>query len=197
MTRVPLYLLAGGQSSRFGSDKARATLEGEPLIRRVSRLAALSTSSVTVVANRAGKYADLGLRTIADRRGGLGPLVGLQTALMDLPNGEDWLLLCSCDAAILEPHWLEQLIATRAERFDAIAFQGSDRWQPMPALYCRTALPQIEHQLQEDRRSMQQLLDRLNTAALPQPRDWPERWQVNTPEDLQRHRASPSGDALG
>lgn len=188
MTRVPLYILAGGRSSRFGSDKARAMLDGEPLICRVVRLAEPVASEVTVVADRSDKYSDLGLRTIADRRGGQGPLGGLQTALMDLPKDEDWLLLCSCDAVVVEPHWLEQLFLARTERTDAVAFREAGRWQPMPGLYRRSALPQIERQLGENRRSLQQLLTQLRTAALPQPPDWPERWQVNTPEDLQRHR---------
>lgn len=185
MNHVSLYILAGGRSSRFGSDKARAMLENEPLICRVRRLVGPVASAVTVVADQPDKYADLGLRTIADHHGGLGPLAGLQSALLDLPDDEDWLLMCSCDAVVIEPRWIERLLAAREEGCDAAAFRGHAHWQPMPALYARSALPHIENQLAKDRRSMQQLLAQLRTVALPQPSDWPETWQVNTPGDLE------------
>ena len=81
MTRLPIYILAGGRSSRFGSDKARAVLDGEPLIKRVARMAMPIAESTTIVADRTGKYDDLGLRSIADDPPHLGPLGGLAAAL--------------------------------------------------------------------------------------------------------------------
>ena len=98
---MPVYILAGGRSSRFGSDKARALLDGEPLVARLARQIEPVARRVTVVAEAADTYADLGLRTIADRRPGLGPLAGLEAALLDATNPPkstaDWLILLSCD----------------------------------------------------------------------------------------------------
>jgi len=183
MTQLPAYILAGGQSRRFGSDKARAIFHSQPLLRHVAAMLQPVASSITVVADRDGKYDDLGFRTRADREPGLGPLGGLDTALADLPTEHDWLLLCSCDALVIQPHWLTRLIASIDAGHDAVAFRG-DRWQPMPALYARTAGPVIAHWLQRDERSMQTLLDHLHTVELPLPDDWPTRWQANTPRDL-------------
>lgn len=183
MNQVPVYILAGGRSSRFGSDKARALVDGEPLILRVQRLLAPISLSVTAVAERAEKYADLGLRTIPDVHPGLGPLAGLEASLTDLPHGEDWLLLCSCDALVVHRHWLDRLVEARAEGFDAVAFRG-EHWQPMPALYARSCQPLVQESLDQRRLSMHGLLDRAATRALPLPIDWPEDWQANSPADL-------------
>lgn len=182
MRRVPAYILAGGRSSRFGSDKARAVLAGEPLLLRVARLLAPAASTVTAVADRPDRYADLGLRTIADVHPGLGPLSGLHAALRDRHDG-DWLLLCSCDAVLVRSEWLERLLAGRTLGAQAVAFRR-DRWQPMPALYAGTILADVERALAGSRRSLHALLDRLRVIALPQPVDWPDAWQANTAGEL-------------
>ena len=80
-TKIPLYILAGGHSSRFGGDKALADLDGQAMILRVAEQWAPWTARVCVVAERPEKYAGLGLRTIADRITGLGPIGGLARAL--------------------------------------------------------------------------------------------------------------------
>src|ERR1044072_1639209 len=104
MLPLPLYILAGGRSSRFGSDKARGLLPGATLIRRGAAAlgaAARATRRVAVAA-AAATYEDLGLITIADLTPGLGPLGGLHTALSNAaahaphdPSG--WIILASCD----------------------------------------------------------------------------------------------------
>jgi molybdopterin-guanine dinucleotide biosynthesis protein A len=193
MFRVPAYILAGGKSSRFGSDKARAQLAGQSLIEHVSKLIAGHASRVTAVAEVADKYADLKLRTISDKTPGKGPLGGLSAALADLAPAEPWLLLCSCDAAIIKPAWLDALLEemarldTQPQRAQAVAFRG-DYWQPMPALYAAASAPEVGQRLQGEHRSMQRLLDALSATALPLPADWPDRWQINQPADLHHFR---------
>jgi molybdopterin-guanine dinucleotide biosynthesis protein A len=81
---VGAYILAGGKSRRFGSDKALAMVEGRPLIARLADRVRPHVARVTVVAERVDKYAHLGLRTIGDVVAGLGPLGGLRTALEDM-----------------------------------------------------------------------------------------------------------------
>lgn len=189
MNRLPVYILAGGRSSRFGSDKARAILDGRPLIQRVADLLSPVASAVTVVADRKDKYSDLGFRTIVDLHPGLGPLAGLETALADLPAESRWLLLCCCDAAIIQSTWLDTLLAARSAQHEAIVFAGKHA-QPMPGLYAHDAVPIVTHHLKSNQRSMQHLLRETKTLKLPLPDDWPENWQINTPEDHQKQSAS-------
>ena len=64
--RAPLFLLAGGQSSRMGQDKARVEVADRPLILHVVAQCGYSPDEVTVVAAPGRGYADLGLRTLED-----------------------------------------------------------------------------------------------------------------------------------
>jgi molybdopterin-guanine dinucleotide biosynthesis protein A len=188
---LPLYIVAGGRSARFGSDKARAELEGAPLLIHAARALEPVTSSVTVVADRADKYADLGLRTIADRATGLGPLGGLQAALEDLPPGDDWLLLGSCDLLGLRARWVEALREAAVDPHGVVAFRA-ERWEPMPALYHRRVLLAVNAAIAADELTLWRLIERCDPAALPVPAGWDTVAQVNTPADLERQRLPPA-----
>lgn len=186
---LPVYILAGGRSSRFGSDKARAVLDRLPLVERVCHLVEGVASSVTVVAEAADKYADLGLRTIGDVHPGRGPAGGLATALSDVREG--WLMLCPCDAVVIRPAWLATLVEhaeAATQEVDAITFR--DRyWQPMPGVYHVRGLAVVDRLAAEGSCSMQRLLDSVRSVALPLPSDWPARWQANTREELRGFEA--------
>lgn len=197
---LPAYTLAGGKSSRFGSDKALATIEDVPLVLRVVQTLRSHCEPVAVVAGETGKYGTLGLETIADRLPRRGPLGGLHAALCDRLDrfGPGWIVLASCDLAGLKPEWVETL-ACSIESFHcdgrehAIAFRGS-YWQPFPAAYHTDLVPVIEGRLEAGRASFQGVLSDpcTNAVALPLPADWPEVVQVNTQDELTRFRQRPS-----
>lgn len=186
---IPIYITAGGRSSRFGSDKARALLDGRPLLSRIAAAVEPVASSVTVVAGRADQYADLGLRTIADLNPGGGPMAGLQTALHDCD--QPWLALLSCDLAAVRPAWIETLLAARSDQASIIAFHHTF-WEPLIALYHQRLRPQVDDWLAAGRLRMQALLDECGAVAVALPADWPAVAQVNTAADL-----AAAGGAMG
>lgn len=182
---VPVYLLAGGRSRRFGRDKARALVDGQPMILAA---AAQFDTPVTVVA--AQSYDDVGLATIADNFPGRGPIAGLEAALAHC--AEEWLLLSSCDLLGLAPSCLEALLVARSEGAEAVVFRD-DRWQPMPGLYHRRALPRVRAQLAADRLAMWRLLETLDTVAVEPTPAFEARAQINDPEALARFLAQRRG----
>lgn len=190
---IPGYILAGGANRRFGSDKARALLRGEPLLHHAARSIACVADPLTVVADRSEKYADLGLRTIADATAGLGPRGGLERALEDrAARGEGWLLLTACDLLGVRAAWLDQLLDARRPGVEVVAFRGPV-WQPMPALY-HTAL---RGRLATWRGgAIWQLIERAPKASLPLPADWSQAAQINTPEDLSRYDENTAGGRI-
>ncbi len=180
MEPIPIYLLAGGRSSRFGSDKARALVDGVPLLVAVARSLA-GAAPVTVVGREPGGYADLGLRTIADAEQGRGPLAGLEAALAD--RGAGWLLLAACDTLGLRLEWLELLHAARGAH-RAVAFRGR-HWEPLPALYHTELLAPVRARLagEERARSLHALLAE-HAAPVPLPEGWSAVRSINTRADL-------------
>lgn len=183
------YVLARGASRRFGSDKARALLRGEPLIVHAVRELSACTPSCTVVADRSDRYADLGLRTITDRVANRGPLGGLHSALHDLSQGDgEWLVLTSCDRIGLRCEWIETLhaAATRTPGTLAATFHDGQLWEPLPSVFHRDLLPQVEQRLTSPHRALHTLLDDCDARAVPVPQAWSASVDINQPADLER-----------
>lgn len=196
--RLPVYIMAGGKSSRFGRDKARALFHGQPLIRHVAERMRPLASSLWVVADRPGKYDDLSLPTLGDRAPRLGPLGGLHTALhhlatlanlpLPLPASDlevaslPWCLAVSCDMAGLEARWVERLWERRDEAHAAVAF-GPEPWDGLFALYRLDAQKEVERRLERQQRSVWRLLEAI-ALPVPHPPDWQQTRSINTPEDL-------------
>ncbi len=104
--RILGAVLAGGKGRRFGSDKALALWNGEPLLAHVKRALARDCKAVIIVGRAGG---------IADRpQPGMGPLGGLNAALAyAAANGFDAVLTAACDTPLLPPTVLPQLAKGR------------------------------------------------------------------------------------
>ncbi|MEZ0242781.1 MAG: molybdenum cofactor guanylyltransferase [Sphingomonas sp.] len=95
-------VLAGGESRRFGSDKALALLDGKPLIEHAIAALAGQTEAVVVIGRAGG---------VSDRPApGLGPLGGINAAIHHAAaNGFDAVLTCPCDVPALPDDLAAQL----------------------------------------------------------------------------------------
>ena len=107
-------MLAGGASSRFGSDKALAAYRGMPLIEHaVALLRPLVDAVVIVGGERAG------IDTVPDRPApGLGPLGGICGALAHAKlHGFETVLTAPCDTPDLPADALRALLAATAPAY--------------------------------------------------------------------------------
>lgn len=205
MIQLIACILAGGHSSRFGSDKARARVGHEVQIQRVVRAVEPFAAEVIIAAETAGKYADLGLKTVVDNTPHQGPAGGLQTAL-EYAGPDRCVLLLSCDLLEIRPHWIQKLIAAAETCFPvsaaadapasaprAVAFRHT-HWEPLIALYHGSALQRItRNAVSADGHipvasgfsgPLWRILEMLAAVALPLPADWPVRVQFNSPMEL-------------
>jgi molybdenum cofactor guanylyltransferase len=154
-------ITAGGQSRRFGQDKALYKVGGQTLLRRVA--ASLNDCSPRLLIAPLGRYELPGWQTAPDLRPGQGPLVGLETALsvlLTLRPGGGWLAFSAVDLPHLTPaYWA--LLATRCgSGLEAVL--GSDesgRSQPLAACYHTSALPAVSTLLEGEERRMSALTE--------------------------------------
>ena len=132
-------ILAGGRSSRFGSDKALAALAGRPVIAHVAR-ALDSCADVLAVAGGRDAATILGIRLLPDPPGCPGgPLAGVLAGLQWAEEaGADWLVTAPCDVPLVPAAMGERLIeaAMAKDATLAIAWTGGDSpplcgaWRP-------------------------------------------------------------------
>lgn len=105
MTRLGA-ILAGGRSSRFGSDKGEAMLDGRRLVDHVVASLNMQCDELVIVGREWP-----GLTSLADRPyAGEGPLGGLCAALhYASAHGHDEILCAGCDTLPVPPDLAERL----------------------------------------------------------------------------------------
>jgi molybdenum cofactor guanylyltransferase len=163
------FILAGGESSRMGRDKALLELNGEPLIVRAARLLETVVGAPTVVGYRE-EFRALGLRAIADDAPGAGPLGGIATALH--AARASWSLVVACDLPYLTQAWLEFLTGRAVESQADVLMPMNERGaEPLCAMYNKSAEARIREALA---RGTRKITDALAGARIEtiEPREW-------------------------
>ena len=185
-------VLAGGHSSRFGSNKALFAPDGETLISKAADLRRPLVKEVVVSASHAnaGTYAFLGLDIVEDQHSDCGPLGGLE-ALLDRCS-TPWLLILTCDMPCVDSDMLRTMIDhiklshgsfENGNLPQAIAWRRSDgSVSPFPLLIEKDALSVLRSRMNSGRRSMKGLLGALNTYYIIVPSDRLLS-NINRPED--------------
>lgn len=191
-------VLAGGRSSRFGSNKALFAPDGETLINKAVDLLRPLVKEVVVSASHAnaGAYAFLGLDIVEDQHSDCGPLGGLE-ALLDRCSTR-WLLILTCDMPCVDSDMLRTMIdhvKQSGGSFEnrnlpqAIAWRRSDgSVSPFPLLIEKDALSVLRSRMNSGRRSMKGLLGALNTYYIIVPSDRLLS-NINRPEDWKESAA--------
>jgi molybdopterin-guanine dinucleotide biosynthesis protein A len=162
-------VFAGGQSSRFGSDKALAVLHGETLIARAVDMLSGWCEKVVVVGREQAPAP-----TLPDwPRAGMGPLGGIAAALHDARDeGYEAVLTCGVDSVDL-PESLPGLLSP------APAYLAD---QPVVGLWPITAIKTIETILRGDgRHSMRAFAEAIGARGVHSGKT---SININTPADL-------------
>ncbi len=107
MEAVTAFILAGGKSTRMGSDKAFLELGGRPLLLHAIEIARSVVESVKVVGDPA-KFGRFG-PVIPDIYCDHGPLAGMHAALASTETA--WNLILAVDQPFLTPAFLRYLIS--------------------------------------------------------------------------------------
>lgn len=197
MTQVTALILAGGQSSRMGTDKALINLTGMPLLHDICTVALACTPSVKVITPWPERYQAAvppSVQLIQEQFSATespqshGPLVGLAQGLAQIET--PWVLALACD--------LPQLQAATLQRWmghldglppTALAYlpKVSDRWEPLCGFYRRSCLPPLEAFIQTGGRSFQRWLATQPIEVIPEVES-PMFFNLNTPADLDNLR---------
>ncbi|WP_266368368.1 NTP transferase domain-containing protein [Tellurirhabdus rosea] len=134
--RPPVYglVLAGGQSSRMGTDKGRLDYHGKPqreyaldLLRPLCEKVFLSVNE-----KQRAELADSPLNLVPDTFLDLGPLGGILSAFRQQPDAA-WLVV-ACDLPLLSEKTLRVLVEKRNPSKMATAFYDSDHRFPEPLI---------------------------------------------------------------
>jgi len=149
LTSIAAAVVAGGLARRFdGQDKSRLIVEGRTIITRQVDILQQVAATVLIVANDAGRFADLGLPVFADRVAGAGAVGGIDTALH--ATTADRVIVVACDLPFLHAGVLRRLVE--------LAGEGDGAWvrtprgvEPLLACYRRRARGRVRAEIDAGR----------------------------------------------
>ena len=151
-------VLAGGKSSRMGQNKALLTLRGQRLIEMA--IAALpKTCSEIIISANTDEYDFLNKKIVADRVLNIGALGGLH-ACMHSSDAECFCVI-STDTPFVSQEVFELLIEQK-ENADVVFPVFKDRWQPLVALYHKSALSYIDQAIENKNYKLKRLILEMN-----------------------------------
>lgn len=189
-------VLAGGRSSRMGRDKAWVELGGKPLVVRTLEAIRPVVHEVVVVTNEPEKYAKLDVRAVRDTIPGEGPLIGLQSGLKAIRN--PWAFVATCDMPFLTTDFVYFLLR-QTVRFDAVVPGDPKNRFPLSAMYSKTCVPAIEHEIGRGKREVVAFYENVRVRWIPM--NVLKKvvdvdrvlFNVNTPEDLEKAKGMLAG----
>jgi molybdenum cofactor guanylyltransferase len=185
-------ILAGGQSSRMGTNKALLELHGEPLIQRLARRLQRWFDQVVVVTNTPEAFAFLGLPMAGDRLPGMGPLGGLEAGLS--LSRHEHAFFAACDMPFVDEPFVRHLLGL-APGHDVVVPLVGGEYEPMHAVYSRSLLPAVTANLESRRLRLISIFDgaRVRVVEEAEIRSFgdPGRlfFNCNTPEDFRQAQA--------
>jgi len=129
------YVVAGGQSSRMGRDKARLPYGDATLIEHAIALVRAVTPDVRVLCGAAKRYEEFGAPVIQDPVCGVGPLGGLYGALLHASaDGCERMLWLAVDLPLVPADFLSGL-ASELDRADVALARTSRGDEPLCAAF--------------------------------------------------------------
>jgi len=190
------FVLAGGRSSRMGSNKALLEFDGKPLIEHTKSILESVCGKVLILGQRA-LYGSFG-ECYEDVYPDCGPLSGIHTALLNSPT--EFSLIIAVDTPFIKAEFLSYLVE-RAVNSSAMVTAPcvAGQVQPLCAVFRSGFLAVAEAALKSGRFKVEPLFPREQTLIL----DEAELHRfalaaemfdnLNTPEDLERARGRSIG----
>ncbi|MDP9699961.1 molybdopterin-guanine dinucleotide biosynthesis protein A [Paenibacillus intestini] len=204
-------ILAGGLSSRMGTNKALLELNGSAVLTHINNAIRPTVSRILVATGSSEAiYSALGdkdFECVQDVYTGKGPLAGLHAALS--ASQTEWNLLSACDMPLLQTSFFNGMkrLAVQYPTYNAIVPRVEGRIHPLAGLYHRHVLPELEQCLIHDRlrviRWLEEIdchfseIDELEQVGIEHPAL--QLSNMNTPEEFENIRIrfqrfeSPSG----
>ena len=160
---ISAVLLAGGESSRMGQDKATLLFRGEPLWKtQLDLLRQLQPAKIFVSARIDPSWRPADIEFVPDEVVSRGPLSGIGATLSRIKT--EHLLVLAIDGPFMNEKYLRR-VSEQCESGLGVVPMIGDRAEPLVAVYSRDTAREFKQALNSDDFSLQPLIRRLIEAG--------------------------------
>lgn len=196
--KIGCAILAGGKSSRMGTDKALLEFEGKQFITQIAE--ELSWFDERIIARGGNSRLEGELErewtVIPDFYPDHGPIGGLHAALSACES--DALFVVTCDMPLIESELVRELCnfmqetdfdEKRVDAYDVVISVGEGgKIHPLCGVYRKSVIPVLEEQILSGRNRVMEALKRLrvNYVTVDSPAGVRQLANINTPQDYEK-----------
>ncbi|HDJ33197.1 MAG TPA: molybdenum cofactor guanylyltransferase [Bacteroidetes bacterium] len=183
-------VLAGGKSSRMGTDKALLPWGKTSMLEHAANRLR-SVCHEVVISSNDRKHRIPGFALIPDIVPGIGPLGGILSVMKH--RNDDYFLVLSVDLPLVTAAILEQILSFRKSYSLVIPVNSNGMPQPTCACYHRKLLPLMEQMMRQGVYSLRPLIGHPECFSLPV-QDFPDTFtpdtfiNINHPEIYEKYR---------
>lgn len=153
-------ILAGGKSSRMGTNKALLPYGGSCFLEELIRTCSVFPELLVSV-DRPEPYRHLPVTLIPDELQGFGPIEGIYQMLRAARS--PYLLVVATDMPLLNETFLRSIASCVQGDEDCVALRLDGRVEPLCSVYGKSVLPVLEAFRNEGCHRPRALFDRVNT----------------------------------
>lgn len=156
-------ILAGGKSSRMGSDKGLIYLNGKMFVEHVIEAMKPLVSDIIIVSNNS-KYNRFGYPRVEDDIKDSGPLAGLYSGLKH--TSAEFNLVLSCDIPLIKTEILEQLVDTDYKSYEVTQIESNSKTMPLIAIYKKQCMNKCLDLIEQGERRLRIAVSQMKTKTI-------------------------------
>lgn len=164
---LTIGILAGGKSSRMGSDKAKLLYEGIPFVKKIAdELSGFDQIILSTAYESKNDEIRLPrVKTVSDSIPDCGPIEGIRQVLKASRN--DFVFFCATDMPLLSKKLPEYISSFISSDYNCYVLTYSERPQPLCAIYSKKLLPIIEENIKKKDFKLSHIFDSARTKYIP------------------------------
>ena len=156
-------ILAGGKSSRMGSDKGFINLKSKPFIAHIIEAMKPLVNNIIIVGDNKN-YDKFGYQRVNDIIKNAGPVAGLYSGLSN--SKTIYNLTLSCDIPLIKSFILKRLIEEFDTNYDMIQLQSQNKSMPLIAIYKSHCFHTFETQLNKSEKRLRVAVNELKNKTI-------------------------------
>jgi len=158
---MTVIILAGGRSSRMGTDKAFIKIGNQPLIKRQIELLRKVFKQIIVVTNSLPKYRGYkGIKIISDIIPHRGPLGGIYSGMV--ASSSTYNFVVACDMPFINQALIRYIMRNK-NSYDIIIPKIDRKYHPLFGIYSKNCLPIIEKRIKQQRFKVSSIFSKVKT----------------------------------
>lgn len=162
-TNITAIILAGGRSSRMGTDKGFAMYNNQPFVVHIIKAIQDVVSDIIIVSNNTD-YDKLNLKRVDDIISNAGPLAGVYTGLYHSKTENN--LVLSCDLPLLKKELVTLLINEISTAYDIVQVSVQGNPNPLLAMYKKHCVSPFLAALKSEERRLQTVVNQQKTKTI-------------------------------